>query len=75
MTDPVITADGHTYERANIEGWLRNSSMSPMTGAPLANKNLIPNIGLRQTIEEWREQQDARRKDDRKVFQVTDPSK
>jgi hypothetical protein len=44
--------------------------MSPMTGAQLANTTLIPNIGLRQTIEEWRAEQAARRADDRKIFKV-----
>ena len=25
MRDPVICADGHTYERADIEAWLANN--------------------------------------------------
>lgn len=53
MRDPVSSADGHTYERADIEAWLRNHS--PPTGAKLSNKNLIPDIALRQAIEEWQE--------------------
>ena len=31
MREPVVAADGHTYERAAIERWLRTSTTSPMT--------------------------------------------
>ena len=29
MRDPVIAADGHTYERAEIEAWFANNRTSP----------------------------------------------
>ena len=29
MRDPVIAADGHTYERAEIESWFANNRTSP----------------------------------------------
>ena len=35
MRDPVISADGHTYERAEIESWFANNRTSPKTGAVL----------------------------------------
>ena len=46
MTDPVATADGHTYERGAIEKWLytENKNTSPLTGAVLAHKILTPNL-------------------------------
>jgi hypothetical protein len=47
MSDPVSTADGHTFERAAIERWLRTSQLSPLTGLGLPNKTLTPNHGLR----------------------------
>jgi Hint-domain/U-box domain/VWA / Hh protein intein-like/von Willebrand factor type A domain len=50
MQDPVIAADGHTYEREAIEQWLVNHSTSPKTNLPLTSTNLIPNIALRNTI-------------------------
>eukprot|EP00747_Dinoflagellata_sp_TGD_P060734 gnl/TRDRNA2_/TRDRNA2_152167_c0_seq1.p1 gnl/TRDRNA2_/TRDRNA2_152167_c0~~gnl/TRDRNA2_/TRDRNA2_152167_c0_seq1.p1 ORF type:complete len:1036 (+),score=202.39 gnl/TRDRNA2_/TRDRNA2_152167_c0_seq1:62-3169(+) len=50
MRDAVSTADGHTYERRNIEAWLAENSTSPVTGLPLANKTLIPNHNLRKLI-------------------------
>ena len=52
MQDPVITADGHTYERAAIAHWLESRVTSPKTGLPLANTTLIPNIDLKRAIEE-----------------------
>ena len=50
MQDPVIAADGHTYEREAIEQWLMNHSTSPKTNLPLSSTNLIANIALRNTI-------------------------
>ena len=52
MQDPVSTVDGHTYERAAIERWLRHRKSSPLTGAPLASATLIPNISLRKLIQD-----------------------
>ena len=52
MRDPVIAADGHSYERASIEQWLRTRRTSPLTGQPLPNQTLIPNHRLRAMIED-----------------------
>ena len=52
MTDPVVAADGHSYDRAAIEGWFRSGHRtSPMTGQTLQSQALIPNHRLRQMIE------------------------
>ena len=48
--DPVVLEDGYTYERDALEDWLRTHTTSPMTGAPLQNKNVFPNHILRQLI-------------------------
>ncbi|CAI5962389.1 unnamed protein product [Closterium sp. NIES-64] len=40
MRDPVITADGHSYERAAIEKWLMHHDTSPMTGKGLGVSGL-----------------------------------
>ena len=53
MRDPVSTADGHTYERDAIERWLRTRRTSPMTGATLSSRALIPNLALRKLCREW----------------------
>ena len=44
MVDPVVAADGHTYDRASIEEWFQRSDTSPMTNERLVNKNLVPNL-------------------------------
>ncbi|CAI5504199.1 unnamed protein product [Closterium sp. Naga37s-1] len=46
MQDPVIAADGYTYERRCIEEWFKDSSVSPKTGKPLSHKALIPNLTI-----------------------------
>ncbi len=45
MRDPVSTADGHTYDRREIEAWLARDgdATSPATGLPLPHKGLVPN--------------------------------
>jgi hypothetical protein len=40
MRDPVIAADGHTYEQEAIEAWLRSHNTSPMTNAQLSNRTV-----------------------------------
>jgi hypothetical protein len=40
MTDPVVAADGHTYERAAIKAWLSSHNTSPMTNMRLSNKTV-----------------------------------
>jgi len=53
MADPVSTSDGFTYEREAIEAWLADHNTSPLTGAPLARNELIPNHALRGAIEHF----------------------
>ena len=59
MSDPVIAADGHSYERRAIEEWFRaqptmaSAVVSPMTGQPLASRTLIPNIALRKAVRDF----------------------
>ena len=54
MDDPVICADGHTYNRSSIEHWFQlGNNLSPLTGLPLDNLQLIPNIALRNVIYQY----------------------
>ena len=48
LEDPVIAADGLTYEREALQGWIDKHAaqavcLSPATGAPLAHRELTPN--------------------------------
>ncbi|MGA0241876.1 MAG: putative Ig domain-containing protein [Candidatus Marinamargulisbacteria bacterium] len=60
MTDPVITMDGHTYEREAIEQWVKQNGTDPNTRKPLSIDRLFPNRVLRDVIEAYN--QDVRRK-------------
>ncbi len=51
IIDPVLTVDGHTYERKAIEDWFLKSDVSPKTGLALSSKNLTPNIVLKAIID------------------------
>ena len=43
MLDPVVAADGCTYERSHIERWLRaGHATSPLSHEPLAHVQLVP---------------------------------
>ena len=50
MMDPVVAADGHTYEREPMLKWLKNSCRSPVTNQALPNKTLITNHAMRSQI-------------------------
>ena len=50
MVDPVVAADGTTYDRACIERWLHDHETSPMTNAPLGSAGLVPNNMARSLI-------------------------
>lgn len=56
MVDPVLAADGHTYDREQIESWLHRDDhngqpTSPQTREPLVDTRLLPNLALRRTIQ------------------------
>ena len=57
MVDPVITVDGHSYERLAIQKWFKNKATSPKTGLPLDSKALLPNLTLLSQINEWKDDQ------------------
>ncbi|EQC28381.1 hypothetical protein SDRG_13928 [Saprolegnia diclina VS20] len=62
MDDPVVTTDGHSYERSAIEEWISTSRegapgrqvTSPATNLPLRSLQLIPNLALKRAIGEYR---------------------
>ena len=51
MKDPVITADGTTFERCAIKEWFETGARtSPTTNEPLENLTLIPNHVCKRLI-------------------------
>ena len=55
MTDPVVDANGHTFERANISKWYLKSNISPITHQAVAHTFLTPNVILKRQILEFQE--------------------
>lgn len=55
MNDPVVLSDGHSYERADLETWLRDHDTSPKTGLKLDSKVFFPNVNLAKAISRWKE--------------------
>ncbi|TKA63378.1 hypothetical protein B0A55_11423 [Friedmanniomyces simplex] len=51
MHDPVMTKNGHSYERATIYEHLKRSPTDPLTRDPLTINDLRPNFGLRAACE------------------------
>lgn len=69
MEDPVVAADGHSYERSAIQRHIDHHheqirrgllwtgwARSPMTNVELAHYHFIPNRSLKSAIAEWRQQ-------------------
>lgn len=58
MKDPVVAADGQTYDRASIQKWFDTGNRaSPFTGAQLPDSRLIPNYSIKSAISEWQQKQ------------------
>ena len=55
MTNPVVAADGHTYERSAIEKHMEaagENATSPLTGEKLASHDLVINWTMRKDIDD-----------------------
>ena len=52
MVDPVMAADGHSYDRAHIARWIDKAGpcRSPKTNEMLSNKKLVTKHALRDAI-------------------------
>jgi hypothetical protein len=55
MVNPVVAADGHTYERAAIHELMMRSytSRSPMTREVFKHHDLTPNFNLKSMLADW----------------------
>jgi len=53
--DPVIAADGFSYERKALEVWFETNKVSPMTEQPMINK-FDTNISLRKEVQKFYEE-------------------
>jgi len=53
--NPVLTAEGFTYNKQNVSDWFKNHNTNPVTNTPLANTNLVPNRVLQKFIQVWKQ--------------------
>lgn len=54
MRDPVVAADGYSYERTAISRWLESGKdTSPMTNEPLDHTLVLPNRTLQLLIQKY----------------------
>lgn len=53
MRDPVVAADGNSYERDAIHKFFQTSRRSSLTNKNLNNTTLIPNYALGKLIADW----------------------
>lgn len=54
MTDPVVTNSGITYDRAELRDHLKTiGKFDPLTRQPLEEKDLIPNLALKEVINDF----------------------
>ncbi|CAF4393659.1 unnamed protein product [Rotaria sp. Silwood2] len=53
LRDPVVAADGFTYEREAILNWFKDSNRSPMTNQELENKELKPNHAVKSILQSF----------------------
>ncbi|RMZ92531.1 hypothetical protein DV736_g237, partial [Chaetothyriales sp. CBS 134916] len=55
MHDPVITPSGNSYERVSLLKHLRSHGTDPLTRLPLSEKQIYPNMALRNACSEFLE--------------------
>jgi hypothetical protein len=67
MRNPMMCADGHSYEEANIQHWLSNNDKSPLTNLRHEHKTLTPNHNLQNAIEIWVEEVNAKKRSEAEV--------
>lgn len=79
MVDPVVAADGSTYERKAIEDWLKGHDTSPTNNLLLPHKYLNPNLVLKNLINDFKksqaEQQAQQEKQVREIEELQEQQK
>jgi hypothetical protein len=62
MESPVVSAEGHSYDKWAIEKWLETQHSSPITGLILQDQTLINNYALKSAIDDFTIKQIKHRK-------------
>ncbi|RKP11119.1 U-box domain-containing protein [Thamnocephalis sphaerospora] len=59
MHDPVITPSGITYERTELQDHIKHiGDFDPLSRQPMKEKDLVPNLALREAIEDYLQKQE-----------------
>jgi len=66
LRDPVVAADGFTYEREAILNWFEHSTRSPMTNQELSDTELKPNHAIKSILQTLTEKDKSQEKSDEK---------
>jgi len=53
MNEPVMVSDGHTYEKKEIQKWMVQKNISPLTRAEMV-PHFFPNLLLKNQIDDWK---------------------
>ncbi|CAF0813717.1 unnamed protein product [Rotaria sordida] len=67
LRDPVVAADGFTYEREAIVNWFKDSNRSPMTNQELDSKELKPNHAVKSILQSFCDSKKHEKKSDEKL--------
>ena len=51
MSEPVMAANGCTYEKTDLQTWLQDSLLSPVTGNMMEHTNILPNSAIKRSIQ------------------------
>ena len=51
LEEPVIAADGYTYEQHAFQEWLKQHTNSPVTGQPLQNAAMLSKFAIMAVLE------------------------
>jgi hypothetical protein len=64
MKEPaLVSVSGHTYDREQLFTWHANGSgRDPLTQQPFALSDVAPNLAVREMIQKWLDDRQARRK-------------
>ena len=54
IEEPVSTIYEHLYERERIELWVRMNATCPLTAAPLALKDIMPQPAVKEAIQRYK---------------------
>ena len=53
---PVIDEFGYTYDKNNIDEWLKQKNICPLNNKPYINSKLVPNRALKESIDKFIEE-------------------